>query len=464
MVTKKNKKVSMIGDIIHKQSNFFYTGKTKDIDFRKNELKKLKNIIKDYENEIMDALYDDLKKSKPESYISEIAFVYQEIDHAISKLGKWAKPKKVKTPLSLLPARSWTISEPYGQVLIIGPWNYPFQLIFAPLVGAIAAGNTVVVKPSELAPNTSNIITKIISKIFHPSFVYSAEGGIAITQSLLSEKFDYIFFTGGTGIGKIIMEAASKNLTPVTLELGGKSPAIVAENANIDSSARKVAWGKFLNSGQTCIAPDYLLVQNSVREEFINRIKFYINEFYGNDPKKSPDYSRVINIKHFKRIKDLLKDADVISGGIFDEKELYISPTLADNVPTDHPLMKEEIFGPVLPIIGYDNIEEAISIVRSMSKPLALYLYTLDRNLQDRLTVELSSGGLVINDVLVHISNYNLPFGGVGDSGMGAYHGKAGFDTFSHTKSVLKGSRFFDIPLRYPPYKNKIKYLRMLLR
>jgi aldehyde dehydrogenase (NAD+) len=449
---------------LQEQIEFFNTGATRAAAFRKKQLIKLKDVIKKNESGIMNALYIDLKKSNFESYMTEIGIIYKQINYAVAHLKKWSKPEKIKTPFYLLPARSRIIPEPYGQVLIIAPWNYPFQLLISPLIDAIAAGNVAVLKPSELAPNTSAITAKIISEAFDSSFVCAVEGGVDTTKFLLTEQFNYIFFTGGTEVGKIIMEAASKNLTPVTLELGGKSPVIVDKDAPLDLTARKIAWGKFLNAGQTCIAPDYVLVHKDIIEKLISRIEFYVKKFYENDTKTSPYYPRIINLRHFKRIRDLMKNANIAFGGETVEKHLYISPTVLKNVSLNHPSMKEEIFGPVLPVIEFRNMNDAISIIRSMPKPLALYLFTASKKIQSQVSNELPSGALVINDVIIHTANEHLPFGGVGSSGMGAYHGKYGFDTFSHKKPVVKVSRIFDFPFRYPPYKNKLRLLRFILR
>lgn len=467
-IAKKSSSSISGGDQLRKklqmQAEFFNSGGTKDPAVRIEALKKLKNVIKKYEAVISEALFKDLKKSKFEAFLTEIGIVYLGINHAVVNIKKWAKPKRASTPFPLLPARSWTMPEPYGQVLIIAPWNYPFQLIVAPLIDAIAAGNTAVLKPSELAPHTSAVVAKIINEAFDPSYVFTVEGGIEKTQFLLEQKFDYIFFTGGTEIGKIIMEAASKNLTPVTLELGGKSPAIVCKESPLEMTAKKIAWGKFLNAGQTCVAPDYVLVHIDIKDKLIERIGYYINLFYGENPETSPDYSRMINIRHFNRIKNLMNKANIAFGGTVNEKQLYVSPTIIKDVPLNHPAMKEEIFGPVLPVIGFSGIDDAISIVRGMSKPLALYLFTSDKKIERKILQGISSGGVMINDISVQVANHNMPFGGVGLSGMGAYHGKFGFDTFSHIKSVMKAPRFIDIPLRYPPYKNKLKLLKFLFR
>lgn len=445
---------------LQEQRAFFNEGNTLNPDFRKKQLLQLKKVVNENKNEILNALHEDLKKPPFEAYLTELAVLFQEIDYAVKNLKKWSKPKKARTPLTLAPASSWITPEPYGQVLIIGPWNYPFQLIFAPLIAAVAAGNVSVIKPSELSPKTSSIIAKITSEAFDPRFVLAVQGGADITQFLLSEKFDYIFFTGGTGIGRIIMEAAAKNLTPVTLELGGKSPVIVNNDASIEAAAKKIAWSKYLNAGQTCIAPDYLLVHSDIKKKLIERIGHYITEFYGENPKESPDYSRMINLKHFKRIKDLTQNGLIITGGQFSEKSLYIAPTIIDRVNLNSPIMKEEIFGPVLPVIEFEDIEKAVEIVKSLPKPLALYLFTSDRKIQKKILSEVSAGGVVINDLMLHAANFHLPFGGVGNSGTGSYHGKYGFETFSHHKAVLKKSLLTDIPFRYPPYKRGMGLLK----
>ncbi|MFH0975717.1 MAG: aldehyde dehydrogenase [Spirochaetota bacterium] len=457
-----SKDLIQIRNQINKQRDFFNTGSTKEISFRIEQLKKLKSALKKYEPEIMQALYKDLRKSDFESYLTELGVLYSGIDYALANIKKWAKPKRAKTPFSLRPARSRTVAEPYGSVLIIGPWNYPLQLVVAPLIDAIAAGNCAVVKPSSLAHYTSEVIVKIISETFDPAYIYAVKGGTERTPFLITEKFDYIFFTGGTETGRTIMQAAAKELTPVTLELGGKSPAIVSSDAAIDMAAKKITWGKFVNAGQTCIAPDYVLAHKDISEKLVSGIKHYVEIFYGKDPKQSPDFARIISPGHFKRISNLLKKADIVFGGRTDEKELYISPTVAKNISLKHPLMLEEIFGPVLPVLEFSDINEAISTVKSMPKPLALYLFTSGKNIEQRISNEISCGGMVINDTLLHVANHHLPFGGVGFSGIGQYHGKAGFDTFSHIKAVMKSPRSIDLPLRYPPYKNKIKFLKCL--
>lgn len=448
---------------IRRQNAFFATGITRDIVYRRQRLIDLGRIVSDSYDAVKDALQRDLKKPEFESYVTEIAFFFQELDLAIKKLGKWAKPRKVKTPWLLWPAQSSLIPEPLGTVLIIGPWNYPFQLVMAPLVAALAAGNTVVVKPSEVAPHTSGVIQQILSKAYDPEYVTTIEGGVETTQSLLKHRFDKIFFTGGVAVGKIIMEAASHHLTPVTLELGGKSPAIIAQDAQLQQAAKKVAWGKFINSGQTCLAPDYVLVHRDKKEAFIGEVARALRDFYGSNAMESPDYARIINRKHFDRVLRLIGNSRILHGGNSDRDDLYIEPTLLEPVSLESPLMEEEIFGPLLPIVGFSTLDEAISIVNSKPKPLALYLFTRDKATKRRILQETSSGGVVVNDTIVHVANSHLPFGGVGPSGMGAYHGKHGFDAFSHRKSVVARRYHIDMLFRYPPYRFPVSWLRKLL-
>ncbi len=447
--------------LIEDQRSYFRTGETRTLKFRKNQLKRLRNAIEANTSSILQALKMDLNKPEYEAYASEIAFLYQEIDHAVRYLKRWMKPRRAKTPLVFAPASSSVLPEPYGITLIIGPWNYPFQLIIAPLIGAIAAGNTSILKPSELAPHTSRVIAEIIDKTFSPSYIAVVEGGAETTQNLLDEKFDYIFFTGGTAVGKVIMEAAARHLTPLTLELGGKSPVIVTDDADSDTAAKKIVWGKFINAGQTCLAPDFVLVQESIRENLIERVAHYIRAFYGENPQKS-HYSRIINQRHFERLSKMMDRGRIVAGGEMDASDLYIAPTVFEGISLADPIMKEEIFGPLLPVLSFQTLDEAISVVNTFAKPLALYLFTKNRESRNRVIHETSSGGLCINDTVIHVGNYFLPFGGVGESGLGVYHGKDGFDTFSHLKSVFKKSSRWDIPFRYPPYRRSVTFLRRL--
>ncbi|GAB4530971.1 MAG: aldehyde dehydrogenase [Pleurocapsa sp.] len=445
---------------IDKQRQFFHQGKTLDIDFRRQQLEKLKAGIQKHEKEIVAALNQDLHKPELEAYI-ELA-VLQDINYALKNLKSWIKRKKVKAPLTQFPATAYIYPEPLGNVLIIGPWNYPFSLIISPLIGAIAAGNCAILKPSEIAPHTAKVLTKLIADTFPPEYITAIEGGVETSQALLAQKFDHIFFTGGTKVGKIVMEAAAKNLTPVTLELGGKSPCIVDENINLKETAKRITWGKFLNAGQTCIAPDYLLVNKRIKDKLIEKIKQCLQDFYGQKPAQSPDYARIINSRQFTRLQGLLSDGEIIWGGETDEANLYIAPTLMVNVALDAPLMQEEIFGPILPILEYENLEDAIALINSRPKPLALYIFSEDKNKQKQILLRTSSGGVCINDTIMHVGVNELPFGGVGDSGIGSYHGQATFDTFSHQKSVLKKSFWFDLNWRYAPYQDKLKLFKKI--
>lgn len=449
-------------ELIEKQKKYYNTGATRSISFRKEQLKKLYSKISLYEEKINEALWKDLHKGAYESYLTEVGICKQEISHLIRNLNKWARPKRVRTSLLHFKAKSFILNEPYGQTLIIAPWNYPFQLIIGPLAGAIAAGNTVILKPSELAPATENIITKIITELFDEEYISCKNGGATVSQELLKLKLDYIFFTGSPRVGRYVMEAAAKNLIPITLELGGKSPVIVDETANIDITARRLTWGKFLNGGQTCIAPDYLFVHESVKEKLVERIIFYIEKFYGKNPQESPDYLRIINETNTLRLKSLIKDQKILTGGIIDEKDKYISPTLIDEPALDSPIMTEEIFGPVLPILSFDSLDKVIDIILERDKPLAMYIFSNSRKNQKKLLANIPAGNGAINDVIMQFANANLPFGGVGPSGMGSYHGKHSFTAFSHQKSILKRSNLIDIPIRYAPYRDL--YFRVVRR
>ncbi|HEY9802504.1 MAG TPA: aldehyde dehydrogenase [Leptolyngbyaceae cyanobacterium] len=452
-----------ITQIIEQQRNFFSIGQTKNVDFRLEQLKKLQQLITENEKPITQALKADLNKSEFEANLSEL-IVVQEINSAIKNVKRWAKPKKTNVPLKLFSYSGKIYPEPLGVVLIISPWNYPFSLIISPLVGAIAAGNCAIIKPSELAPHTSSLVAELIPKYFQSEYIAVVEGGVETSQELLAQKFDHIFFTGGTAIGKIVMEAAAKHLTPVTLELGGKSPCIVDTDINLEHTARRIIWGKFLNAGQTCIAPDYLLVNQNIKKDLIAAIQKTIKEFYGDNPAQSPDYSRIINHRHFERLTKFLNNGKIIVGGETNYEEKYIAPTILDEVALSDTVMQEEIFGPILPVIEYTDIKDAIALINSQPKPLALYLFTQNQNLQKRILQETSSGGVCINDTMMQYGVSSLPFGGVGDSGIGSYHGKASFDTFSHYKSVLKNSFWLDLNWRYAPYKDKLSLLKLIIK
>ncbi|PIH31122.1 aldehyde dehydrogenase [Staphylococcus epidermidis] len=458
--------MTIIRDKFNNSKAFFNTHKTKNLKFRKQQLKLLSKNIKNHENELLDALYKDLGKSKVEAYATEIGMLLKSIKLMRKELKNWSKTKQTDTPLYLFPTKSYIKKEPYGTVLIIGPFNYPVQLVFEPLIGAIAAGNTAIVKPSELTPHVAIVIKDIIEDTFDEAYVSVVEGGIEETQTLLSLPFDYMFFTGSEKVGKIVYEAAARKLIPVTLELGGKSPVIVDDTANIKVASERISFGKFTNAGQTCVAPDYILVQRKVKNDLIKALKKTITEFYGENIEKSPDFGRIVNQKHFNRLNDLIqihKD-NVVFGGNSSKEDLYIEPTLLDNITNDNKIMKEEIFGPILPIITYDNFDEVLEIIQSKSKPLSLYLFSEDENMTHRVVEELSFGGGAINDTLMHLANPKLPFGGVGSSGIGQYHGKYSFDTFSHMKSYTFKSTRLESSLFFPPYKGKFKYIKTFFK
>jgi aldehyde dehydrogenase (NAD+) len=443
---------------------FFAAGKTRNIEFRIDQLKKLKDGIRRYEPEIIASLYNDFHKPPFESYATEIGILYTEIDHVIRHIQSWSRSRRVATPIIHFLSKSRIYSEPYGVVLIISPWNYPFQLTIAPLIGAIAAGNCVLIKPSEFSPATSALMAKMIAELFDPDYLAVFQGDAQATQQILAEKFDYIFYTGSTAVGRIIMTAAARHLTPVTLELGGKSPCIVDQDARLDYGIKRIAWGKFLNAGQTCIAPDYVLIHRKIKEAFVEEMIRTIHSFYGEDPMDSPDYARIINERHFNRLLRLTEKGRILLGGNSRRKDLYIAPTLIDQVSGDDPVMQEEIFGPILPLIEYDDIDEAIAFVNQRPRPLALYCFSENKAIQDRVLRETSSGGGCINDTISHIGSQELPFGGIGESGLGGYHGKASFDTFTHQRGILFRSNLLDMPLRYPPYRGRVSLLKILFR
>jgi aldehyde dehydrogenase (NAD+) len=454
-----------IQHILAEQREFFRKGNTKSVSFRINGLKTLRKAILDHEDDITEALRKDLSKAPFESYATEIGIVLEELGYAIKHLSKWAKPKKVITPLVHFPSSGLILPEPHGVSLIMSPWNYPFNLSFVPLIGSMAAGNCTMLKPSAYSLHTSSIMAQIIAENFDEGYIAVIEGGREANKELLNQCFDYIFFTGSVAVGKLVMESASKNLTPVTLELGGKSPCIVNADANLKLAARRIVWGKLLNGGQTCVAPDYLLVHKDVKQELISLMKADIKELYGDNPSINQDYPKIINEKHFNRLKTIISTGKVIEGGLCNEETLKISPTILDNVSWNDPVMKEEIFGPVMPILEFDDLSEVIEMVNSHPKPLALYFFSGSKKLQKEILYRISFGGGCINDTVVHTAATSLPFGGTGDSGMGSYHGKKSFETFSHMKSILKKSNKIDILLRYPPYKEgSIKLLKKVLK
>ncbi|HDE9270212.1 TPA: aldehyde dehydrogenase, partial [Staphylococcus aureus] len=416
--------------------------------------------------DILEALYTDLGKNKVEAYATEIGITLKSIKNARKELKNWTKTKNVDTPLYLFPTKSYIKKEPYGTVLIIAPFNYPFQLVFEPLIGAIAAGNTAIIKPSELTPNVARVIKRLINETFDANYIEVIEGGIEETQTLIHLPFDYVFFTGSENVGKIVYQAASENLVPVTLEMGGKSPVIVDETANIKVASERICFGKFTNAGQTCVAPDYILVHESVKDDLITALSKTLREFYGQNIQQSPDYGRIVNLKHYHRLTSLLNSAqmNIVFGGHSDEDERYIEPTLLDHVTNDSAIMQEEIFGPILPILTYQSLDEAIAFIHQRPKPLSLYLFSEDENATQRVINELSFGGGAINDTLMHLANPKLPFGGVGASGMGRYHGKYSFDTFTHEKSYIFKSTRLESGVHLPPYKGKFKYIKAFFK
>ncbi len=448
--------------IVNRQHQFFERGDNRGISFRKEQLRKLKALLQDHEDSFSEALHADFKKPSFETYGTELFVIYREIDHILSNLSTWAQPQKVSSSFINFPSRNYIYPQPYGVSLVIGAWNYPLQLAINPALASMAAGNCTIVKPSEMTPHTSELIAEIINSFFDPGYLKVIEGDAEITQSLLDQPLDYIFFTGSARVGKIIMKAAAEQLTPLTLELGGKSPAIVDQTADLALAAKRIAWGKFINAGQTCVSPDYVYVHQSKREQFCKHIKQHLRSFYGDNPIESPDYARIVNTRHFKRLEKLMDPQKIVSGGRTDAEELYIGPTVLTDIDWNHNIMQEEIFGPLLPVLTFQDIEEVISSVRSRHKPLSLYLFTTDRKQEQRITNEIQFGGGCINDTVAHLGNLDLPFGGIGDSGFGNYHGKAGFEEFSHHKSIMKKATWLDIPLRYPPYKDNLKWLKKL--
>ncbi len=435
-----------------------------DVNYRKASLVRLLHTVERYEDDIFRALHDDFKKSKFESVLTETAFVISDLKHTIKNLAAWAKPQRVFPSLLNFPSSDFIYSEPYGRVLIIAPWNYPYQLALCPLIAAVAAGNRVTLKPSELTPNTAALIAKIISDTFLVAHVEVVIGGAEAAQVLLKQRWDYIFFTGSVTVGKIVAKSAAEFMTPITLELGGKNPCIVDNTAVLKLAAKRIVWGKFLNAGQTCIAPDYILVQNKVKSELVAHLKQEIIEAYGEDPQTSPDYPRIVNDNNWKRLVSLLGNNTISLGGQANADTLYIAPTIIDEPSLESTLMKDEIFGPLLPIISYENEEELEVIIKKYEKPLSLYIFSTDRAFQQRIITEYAFGGGCINDTVIQFSNKRLPFGGVGQSGIGAYHGKRSFDTFSHQKAIIKKSNWLDLSLRYAPYKDKLQILRKIIK
>ncbi len=452
-----------IKNIAERQKSYFRTGKTKDLHFRQEALKRLEESILESEEDMLAALMHDLGKPLFEGYSTDIGPIIGDIKYMLKNLPSLARPRKVRTPLGLAGGSSRIMPQPLGVVLVMAPWNYPFHLLLRPLIGALAAGNCVVLKPSEHAPFCANVSRHLIERAFPTEHVTLIEGGAEVGAALLEQKFDCIFFTGSTSMGRTVMQAAARHLTPTILELGGKSPCIVEPDINLKLSARRIIWGKFLNAGQTCVAPDYLLVNTRIKEPFIEEMRQAINSFYGANPQNSPDYARIVNDMHFKRLTGLMKTGQIIYGGQTDQESRYIAPTLIQADWAD-PIMGEEIFGPLLPILEYENLDQALDIINEQPTPLALYLFTHDQGIQEKVVRETSSGGVCINDTVSHVLPHELPFGGVGESGKGAYHGDASFHCFSHRRSVFKNSTRFDLKEKYPPYRISLNRLKTLLR
>lgn len=450
--------------LLANQKDFFRSGKTKPVNFRIEKLKRLKQLLKEKEQEIIDAVYKDFKKPAFETFGTEIGLIIGEINYALKNLEKWIKPTRVPSSLVNFPSQNYILKEPYGSVLIISPWNYPVQLSLLPLVGAIAAGNTAIIKPSELTPYTSEILAELIAEYFDEEFVTVVNGGVETSSSLLELDFDYIFFTGSTRVGKIIMQSAAKRLIPVTLELGGKSPCVVDETADLEISAKRIAWGKFVNAGQTCVAPDYLLVKDEIRDKFTEHLKTAITSLYGEDPSKNDDYTRIVNTHHFERLSSFLNNGTLAFGGDTSPDHKYISPTVLTDITWGDPVMQDEIFGPILPVLTYSDLEDAVAQIRRAPRPLALYVFTKKDETEKYFLENISFGGGAINDTIAQLGNHHLSFGGVGSSGFGSYHGKASFDSFSHQKSIMKKGFMIDIPIRYAPYNGKIKWLKTIFR
>lgn len=437
----------------------FDAGVTRPIEWRLAQLGRLDALLEEREADLVEALAVDLGKSSFEAYATDVGFVRNEIRHLCKHVARWARPRRVRTPVSVQPATAKVVPEPLGVVLVVAPWNYPVQLVVVPMAAALAAGNAVVAKPSELAPHVSATLAGLLEEYVDPGAVQVVQGGVDETTTLLEQRFDHVFYTGSGRVGRIVMEAAARHLTPVTLELGGKSPAIVAADADLDVAAKRIAFGKFMNAGQTCVAPDYVLVDRAVEEPLLERLAAAVRSFYGDDPRRSPDYGRIVNDAHFARLEGLLDDGRVVVGGERDAAQRYLAPTVLRDVDPDGSLMRDEIFGPILPVVAVDGVDDAIDVVNRGDRPLALYVFSGSEAINERVLAETSSGGACVNGTMMHLAVPDLPFGGVGASGFGAYHGKAGFDTFSHEKSVLTRSTRLDTPLAYPPFTRAKEWL-----
>ncbi len=454
---------SSVDDIVDRARSYFQTQATYSLAFRRERLRAFREAIVAHESKLFDAMYEDLHKPRTVAYTAEIGPTYAEIKHALGHLRSWMKPRRVSVPLAVWPACAYRYPEPRGTVLIISPWNYPFQLAAVPLVGAIAAGCNAVVKSSELSPATSSVFAELIARAFgNDGYITVIGGDAGMSTHLLAKAWDLVFFTGSTRVGAIVMQAAARNLTPVVLELGGKSPAIVDEHVDLAVAARRIAWGKYTNSGQTCVAPDYVLVHRNVKQALLDQLALAITALYGEEAASSPDYGRIATDRHFDRLVGLMAGGRVVHGGTADRSTRFIGPTVLTDIDLQHALMQEEIFGPLLPVIEVDDVDRAIQFVRMRPRPLALYVFTNDSSVSEKVLRQTSFGGGAVNDTLLHMLPVELPFGGIGESGMGAYHGKASFDLFTHHKSVLKKKPAFDIAMRYPPYRSPLSWLRYL--
>ena len=454
----------MISQVVATARTAFESGKTRPLAWRKAQLLSMIKMLRDNADEFSGALKQDLGRGPEEAWLYDIGFSITEIELIIKNLKKWTEPRKVSTPLVSLPGSSHRIPQPLGVVLVIAPWNYPIQLLLIPVAGAIAAGNAVVMKPSEVSSATSALLGKLVPQYFDRDAVAIVEGAVPETTQLLAEKFDHIFYTGNGTVGRVVMRAAAENLTPVTLELGGKSPTIVDKSANLAIAGRRIAWAKYVNAGQTCVAPDYVLAHADIADKLVDEIRKSVNDFYGADPQQSGDFARISSPRHFSRLKAMLTSGKVAIGGESDEQQRYIAPTVLVDVTASDSVMQEEIFGPILPVLTVNSIDEAISFVNARPHPLALYVFAEDQKVNDKVVASTTSGGVTVNGTIFHMTGPFLPFGGVGESGMGAYHGRAGVDTFQHLKPVLKRSTRVDAPLAYPPYtKRKFSILKKLI-
>ncbi|GEP95370.1 aldehyde dehydrogenase [Chitinophaga cymbidii] len=457
--------MASIAEIYTAQRSFFGSGATRSYAFRRSQLKKLKSVLKQHEPAILEALYADLRKHPMEAFGSEVGLLYDEINNTLTNLRSWMRPQPVTSPLLQYPSASKVYRDPKGLTLLIGPWNYPFQLMIAPLIANIAAGNCAILKPSELAPATAAVTEKVIREAFDPAYVTVISGeGEQVIPAAMEHRFDHVFFTGSVAVGRKILAMAAPHLTPVTLELGGKSPCVVDKGADIKTAARRIIWGKCWNAGQTCIAPDYVLVHEKVMEPLVKQMNAAIRQFFGEDPFRSADYARIINEKRFDQLAGYLQQGRILAGGETDRADKYIAPTLLTDVPPDAPIMQEEIFGPLLPLIPYKTTEEALAVIARHPNPLSLYVFTKSRRTERTFIEQVPFGGGCINNTLVHFTNPELPFGGVAQSGMGRYHGRAGFDELTQVKSVMKTGTWLDVPVKYPPFGSKLKLAKMMMR